>query len=89
MKLMLERLSADWQARWANPLALVETFVDPRSTKAPPTRSAAGHGLIHDSRGGAKFSQRLARKPTTGSEFSPEASRDEKPALPKARPIVG
>ena len=30
MKLMLERLSADWQARWAHPLVLVETFVDPR-----------------------------------------------------------
>jgi hypothetical protein len=30
MKLMLERLSADWQARWGHPLALVETFVDPR-----------------------------------------------------------
>ena len=30
MKLMLERLSADWQDRWGHPLALVETFVDPR-----------------------------------------------------------
>jgi hypothetical protein len=30
MKLMLERLSPDWQARWGHPLALVETFVDPR-----------------------------------------------------------
>lgn len=30
MKLMVERLSADWQARWGHPLALVETFVDPR-----------------------------------------------------------
>lgn len=30
MRLMLERLSADWQARWGHPLALVETFVDPR-----------------------------------------------------------
>jgi hypothetical protein len=30
MKLMLERLSADWQARWGHPIALVETFVDPR-----------------------------------------------------------
>jgi hypothetical protein len=30
MKLMLERLSTDWQKRWAHPLALVETFVDPR-----------------------------------------------------------
>ena len=30
MKLMLERLSADWQKRWGHPLALVETFVDPR-----------------------------------------------------------
>jgi hypothetical protein len=30
MKLMLEGLSADWQARWGHPLALVETFVDPR-----------------------------------------------------------
>lgn len=30
MKLMLERLSADWQERWGHPLAMVETFVDPR-----------------------------------------------------------
>lgn len=30
MKLMLAQLSADWQQRWGHPLALVETFVDPR-----------------------------------------------------------
>lgn len=30
MKVMLERLSADWQERWGHPLALVETFVDPQ-----------------------------------------------------------
>jgi hypothetical protein len=30
MKLMLARLSADWQAHWSHPLALVETFVDPQ-----------------------------------------------------------
>jgi hypothetical protein len=30
MKLMLERLSTDWQEYWGHPLALVETFVDPR-----------------------------------------------------------
>ena len=30
MKLMLARLSADWLQRWQHPLALVETFVDPR-----------------------------------------------------------
>ena len=30
MKLMLARLSADWQQRWSHPLALVETFVDPQ-----------------------------------------------------------
>jgi len=30
MKLMLEGLSTDWQKRWGHPLALVETFVDPR-----------------------------------------------------------
>lgn len=30
MKLMLGQLSADWQKRWGHPLALVETFVDPR-----------------------------------------------------------
>jgi hypothetical protein len=29
MKLMLERLSADWEERWGHPLALVETFIDP------------------------------------------------------------
>ena len=30
MKLMLERLSPDWQEHWGHPIALVETFVDPR-----------------------------------------------------------
>lgn len=30
MKLMLGQLSQDWQKRWGHPIALVETFVDPR-----------------------------------------------------------
>ncbi len=30
MKLMLARLSQDWEDRWHHPIALVETFVDPR-----------------------------------------------------------
>jgi hypothetical protein len=30
MRLMLARLSADWQERWGHPLALVESFVDPQ-----------------------------------------------------------
>jgi hypothetical protein len=30
MKLMLDRLSADWQQHWGHPLAMVESFVDPR-----------------------------------------------------------
>lgn len=30
MKLMLARISQDWQAQWQHPLALVETFVDPQ-----------------------------------------------------------
>ncbi len=30
MKLMLGRLSQDWMERWDHPIALVETFVDPR-----------------------------------------------------------
>jgi hypothetical protein len=29
MKLMLARLSPDWQQHWGHPLALVESFVDP------------------------------------------------------------
>jgi len=29
MKLMLERLSPDWEQSWGHPLALAETFVDP------------------------------------------------------------
>jgi hypothetical protein len=33
MKLMLGRLSPDWQGRWGHPIALVETFVDPRYYK--------------------------------------------------------
>lgn len=30
MKLMLERLSSDWQERWSHPVVLAETFVDPQ-----------------------------------------------------------
>ena len=30
MKLMLRQLSGDWEQRWGHPLAMVETFVDPR-----------------------------------------------------------
>ena len=30
MKVMLARLSVDWQERWGHPLAAVETFVDPQ-----------------------------------------------------------
>jgi hypothetical protein len=30
MKLMLAQLSEDWQQRWGHPIAMVETFVDPR-----------------------------------------------------------
>jgi len=30
MKLMLGQLSEDWEKRWGHPIALVETFVDPR-----------------------------------------------------------
>ena len=30
MKLMLGRLSQDWQAHWGHPIVLVETFVDPQ-----------------------------------------------------------
>jgi hypothetical protein len=30
MKLMLGQLSRDWEQRWRHPIALVETFVDPR-----------------------------------------------------------
>ncbi len=29
MRLMLARLSADWERRWGHPIALAETFVDP------------------------------------------------------------
>lgn len=30
MKLMVEQLSADWQAQWGHPIVLVESFVDPQ-----------------------------------------------------------
>jgi len=30
MKFMLQQLSPDWEKRWGHPIALVETFVDPR-----------------------------------------------------------
>jgi len=30
MRFMLQRLSTDWEHRWGHPIALVETFVDPK-----------------------------------------------------------
>lgn len=30
MRLMLDRLSGDWEQRWGHPIALVESFVDPQ-----------------------------------------------------------
>lgn len=30
MKLMFERLSIDWEEKWGHPIAMVESFVDPR-----------------------------------------------------------
>jgi hypothetical protein len=30
MKLMLARLSSDWESTWGHPLALAESFVDPQ-----------------------------------------------------------
>lgn len=38
MKLMLARLSADWERQWKHPVALAETFVDPHSPPRPPLR---------------------------------------------------
>ena len=50
MKLMLAHLSADWQAQWGHPLALVETFVDPQRFQGTAgwQRDAADFYLRHD-----------------------------------------
>ena len=41
MKLMLGRLSPDWQKRWGHPIALVKCFVDPRYIAQPRFQGSA------------------------------------------------
>lgn len=47
MKLMLARLSADWQAHWGHPLALVETFVDPHLYQGTAYKASGWQRLGH------------------------------------------
>ncbi len=47
MKRMLARLSADWQARWGHPLALVETFVDPQRYQGTAYKASGWTHLGH------------------------------------------
>lgn len=41
MKRMLDRLSDDWRRQWGHPLALVETFVDPRLFQGTSYKASA------------------------------------------------
>ena len=46
MKLMLARLSSDWEDTWGHPVALAESFVDPSSIVAPlPVQPVSELGL--------------------------------------------
>ena len=45
MKLMLQRLSPDWQQTWGHPLALVETFVDPHLYQGTAYKASGWHRL--------------------------------------------
>jgi len=45
MKLMLVRLSADWQQSWGHPVALAETFVDPHLYQGSAYKASGWHRL--------------------------------------------
>jgi hypothetical protein len=45
MKLMLGRLSQDWQQRWRHPVALAETFVDPHLYQGTAYKASGWHRL--------------------------------------------
>jgi len=47
MKLMLARLSADWQKAWAHPVALVESFVDPEQYRGTAYKVSGWSQLGH------------------------------------------
>ena len=47
MKLMLARLSADWQAHWQHPVALAETFVDPHLYQGTAYKASGWTRLGH------------------------------------------
>jgi len=47
MKLMLARLSADWQEHWQHPLALAETFVDPQLYQGTAYKASGWTRLGH------------------------------------------
>lgn len=47
MKLMLARLSADWQQQWQHPLALAETFVDPHLYQGTAYKASGWTRLGH------------------------------------------
>jgi hypothetical protein len=45
MKLMLARLSDDWQENWGHPVALAETFVDPHLYQGTAYKASGWHRL--------------------------------------------
>ena len=47
MKLMLARLSLDWQEHWGHPLALAETFVDPHLYQGTAYKASGWDRLGH------------------------------------------
>jgi hypothetical protein len=47
MRLMLARLSADWQERWGHPLALAESFVDPQLYRGTAYKVSGWRQLGH------------------------------------------
>lgn len=47
MKLMVARLSADWQAHWQHPVALAETFVDPHLYQGTAYKASGWTRLGH------------------------------------------
>jgi hypothetical protein len=47
MKLMLTRLSADWQSRWKHPVVLAESFVDPQEYRGTGYKVSGWSELGH------------------------------------------
>lgn len=87
MRLMLARLSADWQAQWKHPVALAETFVDPHLYQGTAYKASGWNRLGQTAgwkRSAEDFYQKHDRpKQIWVRELAPQAARQlAAPSLP-------